>query len=73
MDGARGAFLSHVGKDLNSFHKIAERSCEDLMNQSQHIQKVLDNFTSEEIANNRLRLKASIDTVRLLAHQRYCF
>ncbi|XP_058193532.1 uncharacterized protein LOC131310496 [Rhododendron vialii] len=73
MDGARGAFLSHVGKDPNSLHKIAERSYGDLMNQSRHIQKVLDNFTSKQIANNRLWLKASIDTVRLFAHQGIAF
>eukprot|EP00268_Persea_americana_P003042 TRINITY_DN1090_c1_g1_i7.p1 TRINITY_DN1090_c1_g1~~TRINITY_DN1090_c1_g1_i7.p1 ORF type:complete len:145 (-),score=21.26 TRINITY_DN1090_c1_g1_i7:1001-1435(-) len=43
------------------------------MNQSQHIQKVLDKFTSEEIANNRLRLTASIDTVLWLTFQGCAF
>jgi hypothetical protein len=43
------------------------------MNQSQHIQKVFDNFTSEQIANNRLQLKASIDVVRVLAFQGVAF
>ena len=72
-DGRNCDLLNHVGKDPNSPHKVAERSCEDLMNQSQHIQKVLDKFTSEEIANNRLRLTASIDTVRWLTFQGCAF
>ena len=60
-------------KGPNTFHKDAERSCGGLMNQPQHIQKVFDKFTSEQIANNRLRLKASIDTVRWLAFQACAF
>ena len=43
-----------MGKGRNAFHKDAERSCEDLMHQHQHIQKVLDKFTYEQIANNWL-------------------
>lgn len=53
-DGKNCAFLNHIGKDPNSFHRIPERPYEDLKNQSQHIQNVLENFTSEQIANNRL-------------------
>ncbi|XP_062150389.1 uncharacterized protein LOC133859059 [Alnus glutinosa] len=37
-DGKNCAFLNHIGKDPNSFHRIAKRSCEDLKNWSQHIQ-----------------------------------
>ncbi|KAH9697196.1 TTF-type domain-containing protein [Citrus sinensis] len=36
-DGINCAFLNHVGKDPNSTHKKAEKSCEDLMRQSQHL------------------------------------
>ena len=43
------------------------------MNQSQHIDRVVRNFTSEQIANNRVRLKASIDVVRHLALQAIAF
>ena len=43
------------------------------MNQFQHIQKVSDNFTSELIVDNRLRLKVSIDTIRLFAFQGCAF
>jgi len=72
-DGKNCAFLNHIGKDPNSFHRIAERSYEDLKNQSQHIQNVFENFTSGQIANNRLQLKASIEVVRMLAFQGIAF
>jgi ribosomal protein L22 len=44
-----------------------------LKKQSQHIQNVFENFTFEQIANNRLQLKASIDVVRVLAFQDVAF
>ncbi|XP_030970174.1 zinc finger MYM-type protein 1-like [Quercus lobata] len=47
--------------------------CKDLMNQSQHLQKVIDHFTKEQIANNRLQLKASIYVARHLAFQAISF
>ncbi|XP_028051477.1 uncharacterized protein LOC114256096 [Camellia sinensis] len=53
----------------NSFYNVVKRLCEELMNQFQHTQKVLDNFTFEQIIDNRLRLKVSIDTIQLLAFQ----
>ena len=43
------------------------------MNQSQHIDRVVGNFTSEQIANNWLWLKASINVVRHLAFQAISF
>lgn len=46
--------LIHARKDPNSSHKIAEKSCEDLINQPQHIEKALSNYTSQQIADNRL-------------------
>ncbi|XP_030923045.1 zinc finger MYM-type protein 1-like [Quercus lobata] len=53
-------FQGHIGKDSNSAHRVAEQMCKDLMNQSQHLQRVVDHFTTEQIANNRLQLKATI-------------
>ena len=53
-DGKHCAFLNHLGKVPNLFHKIAESSYEDLKNQSQHIQNVFEKTTSEQVANNRL-------------------
>ena len=43
------------------------------MKQSQHITKVYDKFDSEDIANNWLWLKASIDVVKVLAFQGVSF
>ncbi|XP_012850829.1 PREDICTED: uncharacterized protein LOC105970540 [Erythranthe guttata] len=43
------------------------------MNQSAHIDKVLQRQSSEEVLNNRLRLKTSIDCVRWLAYQSCSF
>jgi hypothetical protein len=63
------AFLTHVGKDPNSLHKIAVRSCEDLMNQAQHVRKLIVTQSSEQIEKNRLRLAASVTLVRYLASQ----
>jgi hypothetical protein len=34
---------------------------------------VFENFTSEQIANNRLQLKASIEVVRMMAFQGIAF
>ncbi|XP_071933861.1 uncharacterized protein [Coffea arabica] len=36
-NGDNCAFLRHVGKRPNSFHRIAVKACNDLMNASQHI------------------------------------
>ena len=52
-----------MGKDLNSTHRFAHKACQDLINQSQYIDRVVGNFTSKQIADNRLQLKASIDVV----------
>ena len=62
-------FQGHIGKDPNSAHRVAEQMCKDLINQSQHLQRVVDHFTTEQIANNRLQLKATVFIVRYLAFQ----
>ncbi|KAL0012916.1 hypothetical protein SO802_008024 [Lithocarpus litseifolius] len=72
-DGNNCSFLNHMGKEPNSFHRASEQAMTDLMNQSQHIQKVLGNFNSDQIASNRLRLKASINVVKVLAFQGLAF
>ncbi|XP_059431488.1 uncharacterized protein LOC132164990 [Corylus avellana] len=71
IESGRG--LNQIRKDPNSFHRVVERLYEDLRNQSQHIQNVFENFTSEQIANNRLQLKASINVDRKLAFQSVAF
>ena len=67
------AFFNHKGKGPNSFHRIAESSYENLNNQFQHIQNVFKKTTFEQIANNRLQLKALIDVVWVLAFQCVAF
>lgn len=68
-DGKYCAFLSHVGKERDSYHKLCEQACEDLKNQAQHLPQVLMRQTSSQIAENRLRLKVSIDAILYLALQ----
>ncbi|KAL6543005.1 hypothetical protein OROHE_010525 [Orobanche hederae] len=72
-DGKKCAFLAHVGKDIDSFHCNAERSCDDLMNQSIHIAQRLEKYTSQQIIDNRLRLKVSVDVAKWLAFQGCAF
>ncbi|XP_042414073.1 uncharacterized protein LOC122002799 [Zingiber officinale] len=68
-DGKNCAFLAHIGKDLTSPHRNAEKACEDLMNQQIHIVQSFEKFTSQEVAENRLRFKASIEVTRWLVFQ----
>ncbi|XP_030505774.2 uncharacterized protein LOC115720739 [Cannabis sativa] len=68
MEKKRGkncAFLAHIGDDINS----PEKAVADLMNQPTHIGRRFAYFTSQEIADNRLRLKTSIERIRWLAFQ----
>ncbi|KAH9750084.1 TTF-type domain-containing protein [Citrus sinensis] len=68
-DGKNCAFLNHVGKDLNSTHKKAEKSCEDLMRQSQHLPQAFNRYSSQEIENNILQLKTTVEAIRYLTFQ----
>jgi hypothetical protein len=72
-DGERCAFLTHIGKGPNSAHKFATRCLENLKNQLCHIEKVVKRQTIQEIQNNRLRIKASIDIVCWLTFQACAF
>ncbi|CAH9145172.1 unnamed protein product [Cuscuta epithymum] len=68
-DGINCSLLAHSGKDLTSPHRNAEKSCAALMNQESHIAQSIAKFTSQEVAENRLRLKTSIEAIRWLAFQ----
>ncbi|XP_062166924.1 uncharacterized protein LOC133873208 [Alnus glutinosa] len=72
-DGMHCPLMGHVGTDPNSPHKIAVKCCEDLKNYSRHIGKLIEKQSSQEIENNRLQLKTSIDSVRWLAFQACAF
>ncbi|XP_016177929.1 uncharacterized protein LOC107620253 [Arachis ipaensis] len=54
-NGVNCAFVCHEGSIPNSPHNLCVKSCDDLMAQSKHIDKVLDRHSDETIANNRLR------------------
>ena len=73
VGGKNCYFQSHIEIDPNSTHRVAEQICKDLMNQLQHLQKVIDHFSTEQITNYRLQLKASIYVVRHLAFQAIYF
>ncbi|OMO77763.1 Zinc finger, TTF-type [Corchorus olitorius] len=64
IGGNECAFLAHVGSDPSSPHNKTVRCYDDFKNHSQHIDKLMEKQTSQEIAKNRLRLKTSIDAVR---------
>jgi hypothetical protein len=72
-DGTHCSFLVHIGNEPCSPHNNAIKCCDNLKNQSQHIDKVIDKQTSEEKLNNRLRLRASIESIRYLAYQGCAF
>ncbi|XP_028107978.1 uncharacterized protein LOC114306840 [Camellia sinensis] len=60
-------------KGPNSSHKIAVKSCHDLTNQLQHIEKIVEKQTSQQVAKNHLRLKTMIDAVQWLTFQACAF
>jgi hypothetical protein len=62
-----------VKKDPNSPHKIVVKCCEDLMNHSRYIEKLVEKKSSQESLNNRLRLKTLIDSVQWLIFQACAF
>jgi hypothetical protein len=53
-DKMNSSLIGYVWKDPNSPHKNAVKCCEDLMNKSRHIDKLVEKQTSQEIENNRL-------------------
>jgi hypothetical protein len=65
-DGMHCSFLLHMGNESCSPHNNAVKCCDNLKNQSQHIDKMIDKQTSEEKLNNRLRLKTSIEFIRYI-------
>ncbi|XP_050157457.1 uncharacterized protein LOC126631338 [Malus sylvestris] len=67
-DGKNFIFLSHIGGS-SSLHNTCVSRVEELMNPSQHVDKVINRQSKEEILKNRLRLKATIECVRWLTFQ----
>ena len=67
--GKKCAFVGYVDYAASSPHTMCMRKGEDLMRQSQHIEKVMHAQTKEEKKNNCLLLRTSIISVRWLALQ----
>ena len=72
-DGKNCSLIAHERKDPNTPHKIVVKCCEDLMNYTRHIDKLVEKQTSKEIENNRLWLMTSIECARWLAFQACAF
>jgi hypothetical protein len=68
-DGMNFGFLVHMGKRPCSSHNTIVKCFDALINQSQHIDKVIDKQTSKQKLNNRLGLKTSINCIRYLTYQ----
>ena len=71
-DGSRCSFLLHTGGPTSP-HNNAVNSIDALMNLTQHIDKVMNVQTSEEVQKNRLRLMATIESIRWLSLQACAF
>ena len=64
--------MNHVGGPTSPHNNVVQ-SVEGLRNVARHIDKVINAQTSEEIQKNRLRLKATIESVRWLSLQACAF
>ena len=67
-NGVKCVFLSHMGGPVSTHNNVV-RNVGVLKNISVHIDKVMNVQSSEEIKKNRLRLKATIDSVQWLTLQ----
>ncbi|KAL6557316.1 hypothetical protein OROMI_017666 [Orobanche minor] len=73
VGGKKCVLLMHMGTECTSFHNIAQKRWDDLFNETQDIRNVFEKFTTEEREKNRLRLSASIFSVRWCAFQAVAF
>ncbi|KAL9685706.1 hypothetical protein QQ045_023157 [Rhodiola kirilowii] len=73
VTGKNCSLMAHVGKDHNSPHYKVVMSWSDLLNQPAHIPNRFGNFKTQEILDNRLRLKTSIEAATWLAYQSCAF
>ncbi|KAM3271718.1 hypothetical protein ACQJBY_042113 [Aegilops geniculata] len=58
-----------MGNSCNSAHNYAAKCYDNLKNQQCHIEQLMERQTTTDIRANRLRLRATIDTLRWLAFQ----
>lgn len=62
--GTDCAFLTHMGKDASSAHNYSTRCLENFKDSTTHIDKVIEKSSAKTIADARLRLKVTIDSIR---------
>ncbi|KAL5794981.1 hypothetical protein ACOSP7_003575 [Xanthoceras sorbifolium] len=70
--GTKCPFVQHEGVH-NSQHSFAIQNWYTLKDSSRHIDKVMNTVSQQEILQNRLRLKTSLETVKWLAMQGCAF
>ena len=63
---------THEG-EVNSFHNVAVKRCDALMNQNRSIKVALDKQTDITKKQNRIRLNTFVESVRYLLHQGLAF
>ncbi|KAL4568265.1 hypothetical protein LXL04_023873 [Taraxacum kok-saghyz] len=63
------AFIVHEGKSPSSAHNFSVRCYKDLKNQLCHIENMIEKQTNQQVMNNRLRLKVSIEAIKWLTFQ----
>ncbi|XP_023729350.1 uncharacterized protein LOC111877033 [Lactuca sativa] len=63
------AFIVHEGKTPASAHNFSVRCYEDLKNQLCHIENVIEKQTTQQVMDNILRLKVSIEAIKWLTFQ----
>nr|KAJ0203282.1 hypothetical protein LSAT_V11C500284980 [Lactuca sativa] len=61
------------GTECTSFHNIAQKAYDDLLNEERDIQNIFEKFTEEDGKNNRLILMATTFLVRWCAFQAVVF
>ncbi|KAL5827071.1 hypothetical protein ACOSQ4_018868 [Xanthoceras sorbifolium] len=66
--GTKCPFVQHEGV-YNSHHSSAIQNWYTLKDSSRHIDKVMNTLSQQEILQNRLRLRTSLETVKWLAMQ----
>ncbi|XP_023750828.1 uncharacterized protein LOC111899177 [Lactuca sativa] len=62
-----------MGIECTSFHNVAQKSYDDLLNETQDIRNTIEKFTDEDRKKNRLRLKTIIYAVRWCAFPAIAF
>ncbi|KAL5760161.1 hypothetical protein ACOSQ2_018999 [Xanthoceras sorbifolium] len=70
--GTKCPFVQHEGV-YNSHHSSAIQNWYTLKDSSRHIDKVMNTLSQQEILQNRLRLRTSLETVKWLAMQGCAF